>query len=229
VKEAVTNLGVVSTRDVINFIHNRYPERLWKDVTIRCHLIGCSVNHSSSKHYPFPKFLFYIGNGKYRMHDTEKDGQWIIDGAGAHLADESSDQLEEQESLIEASITFERDLEEYILRNLNKIENGLRLYKESGITGQQLTIDIGRIDILALDKNNDFVVIELKSGIANYHVIGQILSYISWVRNNLAKGSRVRGIIIAEGFDQKLKYAVSELTDILLKKYNVMFEFEDIK
>ena len=49
VKEAITELGrVVSNREVIDHIYKKYPNKPWKESTIKAHLIGCSVNHSSS-------------------------------------------------------------------------------------------------------------------------------------------------------------------------------------
>jgi hypothetical protein len=48
---------VLTTAQIIELINKKYLGQ-WKDVTIRAHTIGCSVNHSSSRHYPsFPKFL----------------------------------------------------------------------------------------------------------------------------------------------------------------------------
>ena len=82
---------------------------------------------------------------------------------------------------------------------------------------------------MAIDKNNNYVVIELKVGTANYHVIGQILSYISLVRRNIADKKEVRGIIIADDFDRKLRYAASEVPNISLKKYEIHFTFKDVK
>jgi len=50
---AVKELGrIVSTREVIDWIYGKYPDKPWKPVSIRCHLTGLSVNHPSSKHYP---------------------------------------------------------------------------------------------------------------------------------------------------------------------------------
>jgi len=70
----------------------------------------------------------------------------------------------EDDKRIVASITFEKDLEEHIVRNLNQIEKGIELYKRGRKSGRQFTIDFGIIDLLAKDKNGDFVVIELKGG-----------------------------------------------------------------
>lgn len=125
-------------------------------------------------------------------------------------------------------ISLERDLEEYIIRNLNEIESGLELYSQEGITGRQFNTEAGRIDILAIDTNGNFVVIELKAGAANYSVIGQVLGYMGWVRQNIAKGKDVRGMVIADDFDSKTKYASSEISNVSLKTYEVNFTFNDV-
>jgi hypothetical protein len=65
-------------------------------------------------------------------------------------------------------------------------------------------------------------------GKATYAVIGQILSYIGWVRKNLAKNKKVRGIIIADDFHAKVKFAAQEIFNVLLKQYEVSFSLKDI-
>ena len=54
--------------------------------------------------------------------------------------------------------TFERDLRNY----LGLIEPGLQLYDEEGITGVEFPVGGRFIDILALDRHDRYVVIELK-------------------------------------------------------------------
>lgn len=139
--------------------------------------------------------MFSLGRGKWRLYDPEKDGEWLYDERGIRLAGEEP---ESEEIYIEPSISFESDLEDHIVRNINQIEEGLTLYSEGGKAGRQYDTDVGRIDILAQDKHGDFVVIELKAGTAKHHAVGQILSYINYVRRNLAGERKVRGIIIAE-------------------------------
>jgi len=124
----------------------------------------------------------------------------------------------------EPSLSFERDLEEYLVRDLSQIEEGLTLYEG----GRQFATDVGRIDILALDGKGSLVVIELKRGTATHAVIGQILSYMGWVRERLANGRKVRGIVVAESFDSKVAYALRGFEDISLKRYRVRLEFEDV-
>lgn len=227
--EGIKKLGrVVSSREVVDYIYKKFPDKPWREVTIRCHLTGLSVNHPSSKHYPTlhrQACLFYLGNGRYKLYDPEKDEIEEINTP----EEEPPEGIEDEEILAEAVISLEKDLEEYIIRNLNQIENGLKLYSEEGVSGRQFNTEVGRIDILATDMKDNFVVIELKAGKANYSAIGQALGYISWVRQNMAKDKEVRGIIIADDFDKKLKYAASETANIILKQYEVNFTFKDVK
>jgi RecB family endonuclease NucS len=143
--------------------------------------------------------------------------------------DEASQEvIEGEEAPMSVSISLERDLEEYLVRNLGQLEAGLKLYSKGSTTGRQFNTDTGKVDILASDRTGDFVVIELKAGIANSAALGQVLAYMSWVRQHIAQGKEVRGIIIADDFDTKLKHAVHETPSVCLKKYEVSFTFADI-
>lgn len=226
--------GVLSTQEVVNRIRERFPNETWKDNTISCHLIGLSVNHSSAKHYPSLNqhaFLFSLGNGRYRRYDPNHDGEWKITDEGPVLVDEESEeQIEEDvEETLEASVTFEKDLEGFLVENLDSIEPGLTLYEEEGITGRQFRTDsVGVIDVLAVDQESRYVVIELKVGFADEKVCGQILRYMGWVQENIAQNSATRGIVIASNFKEKLKYAVLAMPSMELKRYHVEFSFSDV-
>ena len=231
-RQAVTELGrVVSTREIIDCIYRNYPNRPWKESTIRAHVIGCSVNHSSSHHYPsFPKFLFTVRGGRVRLYNPKTDGRWIVNDKGARLI--SAEGLEEKEIseeeylTEEATISLEKDLENFLLAKLNVLEEGLRLYK--GETGRQFQVQSGRIDILAQDKDNNFVVLELKAGTATDAALAQILSYMADITREVSMGKPVRGIIVAYDFAQRLMAATSLLPTIKLMKYKVNFEFEEV-
>lgn len=74
-EEAVRHYGgVVSNRQILDYVKRKYPDN-WKDSTIRAHIMGCSINHSSSHHYRyFRKFLFTVSPGRVRLYDPETDG-----------------------------------------------------------------------------------------------------------------------------------------------------------
>jgi restriction system protein len=121
---------------------------------------------------------------------------------------------------------LEEHLEEYVMKNWNNISFGETLtiyHDEDGTPGQQYTTDVGIIDILAKDKNDDFVVIELKRAESGYKVVGQVLNYMGWVQGNLAqKDQKVRGMIIVGRADKTLQHALLPVSDkISLKEYRV--------
>jgi len=121
------------------------------------------------------------------------------------------------------SISLESDLEEFIFENLGSVEEGLKPYR--GKSGRQYTVQSGRIDILATDKEDNFVVIELKADMGGDSVLTQTLAYMADV-SKIAEERKVRGIIIARDFSSKLIAAVSLLQNIELMKYKVKFDFE---
>lgn len=132
---------------------------------------------------------------------------------------------EEKEISTEVSIQMERDLEDFLVNNLNLIEEGLELYiDEHGQNGRQYSTDVGTIDLLCKNKD-DFVIIELKKGRTSDSVVGQISRYIGWVRENLSEGHNVRGIVIVHEFNPKLKYAVLAHENLELKYYEIQIKF----
>lgn len=71
----------------------------------------------------------------------------------------------------------------------------------------QFPTEIGRIDLLGMDAQGRYVVIELKKDKLEDKVMGQTLRYMGWVKANLSKTLDVRGIIIGQEVSEKLKYA----------------------
>jgi hypothetical protein len=132
---------------------------------------------------------------------------------------------EEVERMAEVNMQMENDLENFLVENLHLIDKDLKLFQdEQGKSGRQYITEIGDIDLLC-KKNNDFVVIELKKGRSSDKVVGQISRYIGWVKEKLANGNNVKGIIIVHDFDNKLKYAALANPNIELKYYKISIEF----
>ena len=105
----------------------------------------------------------------------------------------------------------EHSLEDALCENLQVIEDGLRLI------GRQMPVPgIGRADIVALDQQNNLVVIEVKSGTADDSTLTQLLSYMHGLK--CKENREIRGIIVAEEFTRKLKQAATSLPHIKLVK-----------
>lgn len=131
------------------------------------------------------------------------------------------------EQQIEIVPSFEKTLEDILERNIEKLEDGLRIYiDETEIPARQYSTDVGIIDLLCLDRQNNFVVVELKRQSGSDATIGQIARYMGWVKKHLARPEqKVRGIILAKEVDDKLKYALEVLDTIKVKEYRIDLKF----
>jgi len=67
---------------------------------------------------------------------------------------------------------------------------------------------VGRSDLICINKNEDLVVLELKGGMGSDQAIGQVLRYIGYVKENIAKeNQKVLGGIVATDYDEHLRLA----------------------
>lgn len=129
---------------------------------------------------------------------------------------------ERSEIYNETKFAYEQDLQKYLIKNLGIVEKGLKLYEgEEGNEGKEFVIDDNkRIDILAIDKNNIPVVIELKVSRGHERVIGQSLYYKNKIKK-LFNVPKVRVIIISREITPELKIATEELHDVELYNYEL--------
>lgn len=148
----------------------------------------------------------------------------LVESAAAIV--ENADLRESVEDQTE--FVLEKYLEDFIVANFQAIFKGrLRLYESDG---QQYQTDVGTIDILAVDTtDNSLVVLELKKGRPSDQVVGQVLRYMGWVKENLCEiGQSVRGLVICREPDPRLTYALKMTTGVDLRYYAVSFQLRDI-
>ena len=120
-------------------------------------------------------------------------------------------------------------LEQWLVENWDRVDFGarLRLFEENGESvGQQYnTRSVGRIDLLCEDSTSGaLVVIELKKGRPSDAVVGQLARYMGWVKENLAAGREVQGIVLTPEYDDKLRYAAKAVQGIRLLRYEIRLE-----
>ena len=202
------------------WFEEHYPKI--KSGTISAHLLKMSTNASSRIHYNVhaggeDDLLFQIDSQKFRLYDSSSDPSPIYKEEGVPPVDEV-----DERPIGQSEFAYEKDLQNFLARNLSLLEPGLKLYKDEDITGIEYPVDNRRIDILALDKNNDYVVIELKVSRGYDRVVGQILRYMAWIKKNQAEdGQKVRGIIIARDISDDLLLACSEINNVELYEYQL--------
>lgn len=91
--------------------------------------------------------------------------------------------------------------------------------------------EAGQIDLLCKNDKGDFLVVELKSeGESSDSVVGQTARYVGWVKERLAKGRNVSGLIVVQSSTPRLRYAIGALEDcgIRLLTFELSFKFSPI-
>ena len=192
-----------------------------------------------------PAFTF-LGVGKIVSY---KDGAPVKDGQGRDttsielkLTIEDSDfiipnivqtpspKLEKFEKTLKSSFALEKHLESFIISNWHHtiLNDKYDIYEHEGSKAQQFMTRSGPLDILAISKDkSEFLVIELKKGRASDEVVGQIMRYMGYIKNEVAKnGETVKGMIIALDDDPNLKDALAASNDIQFMRYEVKFELK---
>lgn len=145
---------------------------------------------------------------------------------------EKSPQLAEQrnevsEGLTEIPFTLEKQIEDVLEKDVSVIEPGLTLFESEGRRGRQYPTDVGIIDLLCRRPNGDFVVVELKRGRASDRVVGQISRYMGWVKQHIAEGQNVYGIVLAPDADDAMQYAISANPNIYARYFRLQLEICD--
>ena len=214
--------GQQFSRDAaVEWFAEHYPKI--KEGTISAHLLRFSTNAPSRLHYsvrPDEDLLYQIDSSHFRIYEPATDPAPIHSKADAAAPRaESVDPADPQTS---GEFAYESDLRDFLAKNPNHIEAGLKLYQDEGITGVEFPAGGRFIDILATDAQKRLVVIELKVSRGYDRVVGQLLRYMGWVEKHHAEpGQGVRGIIVAREISDDLKLACSLVPNVSLYEYSL--------
>lgn len=182
------------------------------------------------KHGIFDKFkekYWAIGNTskgeklRQRYLKLKREYEEFLTGQGPEDQPDEDTETEEGDQQFAA----ESDLRDFLAQNLGCIEQGLHLYQAGDKSGMEFPVEGGYIDILAVDSNQRFIVIELKVGRGRNKAIGQLLYYMGWVDKNLGN-TACRGVIIAKEISEDLVLAVQRVPGVSLYRYNLSVSVE---
>lgn len=128
-----------------------------------------------------------------------------------------------------AAFAMEKHLEDFLVKNWAQTELGKDhdIYTEDGEpVGQQYPTDTGPMDLLAIKKDkSELLVVELKKGKASDVVVGQVLRYMGFVKEDLAEPHQtVRGVIIALEDDLRIRRALAVTPNIEFFRYQISFK-----
>lgn len=208
-----------SKEDAIEWFAVNYPKI--KEGTVSAHLIRFSTNAVTRLHYsakPEEDLLYQIDSAHFRLYNAATDPSPIH--SKVDVLTNSNKLIDPIEDQSPSEFAYESDLRDFLAKNLSHIEPGLQLYQDEGITGIEFPVGGRFIDILAIDAQNNFVVIELKVSRGYDRVIGQLLRYMAWIKKHHAEpGQGVKGIIAAREISDDLKLACSYLPNVELYEY----------
>lgn len=127
------------------------------------------------------------------------------------------------------AFAMEKHLEDFLVKNWAQTDLGkdYDIFAEDGeLVGQQYPTDTGPMDVLAIKKDkSELLVVELKRGRASDVVVGQVLRYMGFVKEELAEsGQAVRGVIIALEDDIRMRRALTMTPTIEFYRYQMTFK-----
>lgn len=131
---------------------------------------------------------------------------------------------------------YEHALRDFLAENWDHTPLGQdwELYTEAGeLVGVEYRAGTaGRIDLLARHRSGKgWLVVELKLSRSSDQTVGQLLRYMGWVKSHLAESDEeVEGVIVAESFDDRLRYAIRAIPEGNIKvfRYRVQLDLEPI-
>jgi predicted nuclease of restriction endonuclease-like (RecB) superfamily len=145
------------------------------------------------------------------------DDQFINEEEGAENIDANDEQIR---------MTYENDLQNAIELQAEELFPGYRIFGNN--EGIQYDINGKRIDLLLEHRTeNKLLVVELKAGLADFRVFGQISMYIGPLSQRFPD-KEISGIIIAGEIDDSLRYACLTSEKVKLKRYQMRINLEDI-
>lgn len=233
---------VFGSKAVKDWFAARYPKI--KPATVGMHVDAMATNAPVRKHHPTVRpgsghdLFFKLGPGQFRLYDPKTDPAPYHPNVASSSEGESDAALEpvaaeEEEATAaegNAEFVYEVELRNNLANNLASIEPGLRLYRDEDGEFDGLEFPVGgrRIDILAVDKNGDYVVIELKVSRGHERTIGQLARYMGWIKKNLAGEKKTRGMIVASKVTEDLKLAASVISHVALVEYQMSLSFKEV-
>lgn len=226
---------IFDKKQTVDWFKAHYPDI--RPTTVQMHVEGMAINSPLRKHHPNIKLgsghdlFFKVAPGRFRLWDKAVDpapfyrDQAITSTPADNVDNDDAEDMEESSH----EFAFERDLRNFLSKNLALIEQGLKVYQDEDFSGVEFPVGGRFIDILAVDCLGDYVVVELKVSRGHERVVGQILRYMAWVKKHIASGKNVRGIIVANEVSEDLQLAASLIPGLQLFEYTISMKMTPVR
>lgn len=138
----------------------------------------------------------------------------------------SPDVEEEEVASPETNFAYEKDLQTAICAHISELFPGYNIFGGNA-TGIEYLIEGKRIDILLEEAGSGaLLAVELKSGVADFRVFGQVSMYMGLLMAKFPE-RKVSGVIVAGSVDPGLKHACTTTDKVGLKVYRMSVELDD--
>ncbi len=224
--------GHFTRKEILSWFQEHYPKL--KRGTVNAHLIVMSTNAPSRVHHNLrpngaDDLLFQIDGSNFRLYVKDSDSPPIYKQDSEPGVTENIDNGEDVGPEVH-EFAYENDLKNFLAGNLHIIRPSLTVYQDGDISGVEFPVGNRRVDILAIEHEKDFVVIELKVSKGYDKAIGQLLGYMGWIEQNLAEpDQKVKGMIIARNISADLRLATSRVKDVELYEYELSISLNRIE
>ena len=219
-----TDATAYNYANAINNISRHYSEQKNKNIDIY-HIKDFNLLNNLTKDYGSNGIYYEFGNrnnGLYRASIRR-----YLEFFTQNISDEKTQQSDEDIQPIQnQNFSYERDLQTALCLQIDELFPEYKIYGNNS-EGIEYSINNRRIDVLLEHKKTkDLLVIELKSGEADYRVFGQISMYIGLLQEKFSD-KNINGIIIAGSIQESLKQAISITNKIKIQTYKMKLELEE--
>ncbi|ABM80944.1 endonuclease NucS [Hyperthermus butylicus] len=115
----------------------------------------------------------------------------------------------------------EKEIADYLAKHPELVEEGLRVLR------RERPIETGYADIVAVDKDGNYVVIEVKRVNAGLEAVKQLQSYVEAFKQ-LNPGAKIRGILVAPSISKEA-LALLQSLGLEYRRIDVQKLFRDIR
>jgi len=216
----------------INQISDHYSKNTGERVDIYAitdQVMVSRIAHDYSQSRKFSSFG-YKQHGRYRAAISRYAEFFVYDHV-KNLSNEETQPSAEPIQVIESETTktrfaYEKDLQTTLCAQISELFPGYKIFGESGL-GIEYPISGRRIDVLLeQEETGNLLAIELKSGIADFKVFGQISMYLGLLKSQFPEKT-ISGVIIAGSIDDSLRQACSITNKVSLKIYRMSIDLEN--
>ena len=180
----------------------------------------------------------YSQSGKFSGFGYEQHGRFraamgrysdfFVQSRGEEQSEEYDEPSDHEKDIDESTNNFayEKDLQTALCSQITELFPGYKIYGGLSI-GVEYSIGGRRIDVLLEHESEEsLLVVELKSGGADFKVFGQISMYIGLLQRQFPE-KNISGVIVAGSIDESLVQACETSERISLKTYRMSIELED--